>query len=306
MNETDALLIDSFANEVVAPQTNNISSVIYQLIPESFYYGLRKELTQSRLELLADLAKKIPAPNLYGQFFNDMHYLKTLELLLLSTEETKHRKFFLMNEVLPRLYLKDRMLDIGIGNGEVTSLLARSFKHLTIIDNSYEALDCIKDQTHISKINASILDIKLPASCYDLILLSHVLYYVDKVLWVNIAHQLFDSLRPGGILVVVLNGDRGKAEMINQFAGRNLDMGFFIQQCLKKLNAKVEIYSSPEIFKAKDLNTMLHIAGLHLFDAQTTASQNELTHYLNKNNKNESGGYEISIYQKFVIITKPS
>jgi hypothetical protein len=80
---------------------NNLSNTAAQssyeviLLDQNFYKGVRNTLSTANLKKLADFAKTIPEPDPYGTFRDEDHFVKTLELALNSTTETRHQGFFL-------------------------------------------------------------------------------------------------------------------------------------------------------------------------------------------------------------------
>lgn len=285
----------------------------YRVLGHEFYYGMRNEFTQDREALLIDIARKIQQPTVYGSYDNESHFLNSLDFFLKSTNETRHRGMFFLREILPQIKDKNYFIDVGFGNGILTKWVGSKFRNLLLVDSNSEAIanftshSCLskKHQT-INKIHDSILEIELAKNCFDLGLLSHVLYYVDEHKWIEATTRLYNAIKPGGILVVVLNGDQyGKINLIQHFNGRLIEIDKYVSNCIDVYqNATINLYKSVETMRSYDLLSMLHLAGFFLYDVGAKATSHELTEYLNTYCRDTKGCYEIQFPQKFIVIKK--
>jgi 2-polyprenyl-3-methyl-5-hydroxy-6-metoxy-1,4-benzoquinol methylase len=280
--------------------------VLTRFLTNNSYQDVENEITLERLKQLANDALLIREPILYGKFLNDEHYMKTLDLVLNSTLETKHRGTFYIKNILPRLARKNNLLDIGPGDGKLTSIIGMNFKQITAVDTCEIALRKTEEvisnlNAHVTKIQGSILEVDLPTNYYDLIMVSHVLYYVELSKWMEVAELCYNSLRPGGVMVIVLSGAKlGKADLMHHFSGRSIDIDSYVE----KFSYPVKIFISNESFYAYDLNTILHIAGFLLCDVNTYTTKKELINYLIENHQVDENLFKISTQQEFIVIEK--
>jgi SAM-dependent methyltransferase len=121
---------------------------------------------------------------IYGRFYNNTDYLIAVDALIASTYETEHRNYILFSNVLPKIKYTNNFLDIGVGNGDLTKFFGQYFSRISVVDTKAESLSNVPDflgsnNAAVLKIEDSILN-HPPAifnEKYDLILLSHVLYY---------------------------------------------------------------------------------------------------------------------------------
>lgn len=284
-------------------------------LDESFYRGIRDEVTPQRLSEMSLLAKNLQEPLFFGTYIDDSHYAMTLKLMLHSTEETRHRGAFLIRKILPMLQQKNNLLDIGSGDGQVMSWVGNHFKHVTAINTNkeeIEQLNCskklLKRNIHLNKIHGSILDKSLPRDFYDLTLLCHVLYYLPRNQWLKTVDLAYNATTNNGIIVIALSGDNlGKAELIKHYNGVFIDIGTIAKQCIDKFGGEnVHIFSSEELITTKDLNAMLHIAGFFLCDATASAEKKALMGYINANCKKNDNLFHMTTEQKFIVIQKAS
>ena len=281
----------------------------YIPLSNDFFIFNESTIPIEKIEQIALFSNSLKIPTLFGQFTNDSSYLETLHLLLNSSLETEHRYDFFERVITPVIKDCHHFLDVGPGTGELTKLFGKKFNEITAIDVSEKSLGFLKKENFgenkkLNKIQQSIVSVELPREHYNVAVISHVLYYIDPTQWVKIIHKLYDSVAPGGMLVVVLNGGLEKASLIKAFGGKELSLHDLVRCCARKFNTLIDFFVSKEVFYTLGIKPMLHIAGLHLFDGSTTATQQALTHYLDSNNKLRNNFYKLSIYQKFIIIYK--
>lgn len=294
-------------NPVSASQNSQNGRILVNFLDDDFYKDVKSEISYSNLLKLSKQSKRLEVPSLYGKFLNDRHYMETLDLILSSTDETIHRGLFYSKKILPHLEKVENLLDVGSGNGKITKMIGESFKEITLLDSCSMALDQVSTMLgdkRVLKINGSVCESRLPGNYYDLIMMSHVLYYVDPALWINATQKCYQSLRPGGVMVVVLSGAKlGKASLMQHFSGHSIDIESYTKACAREFGA-VEVFLSNEKFCSCDLPTMLHIAGFLLCDVNAYAKKEDLEDYLIQNHKKSDSSFEITTQQEFIVIRK--
>src|SRR5262249_36760393 len=83
-------------------------------------------------------------------------------------------------------------------------------------------------------IQSRILDAK-PAATADLVLCSHVLYYIDQSEWPAHAARMASWLAPEGTLLIVLQSHETDCmRMLEAFHGRRLDLSALAQEFAEK------------------------------------------------------------------------
>lgn len=298
----------SLENILVSYPESFVGSVEWRLVKESFYS--QQSIPEIEVKRLSDCSKRIPEPPLFGQFNDTTHYLETLDLLLALTLETSHRYEFFQKVVVPLLSGFSSMLDVGPGDGGLCHILSNDFEEIVALDANREPLRRVEDKLvgkdgKLIFVNKSIVDANLPRNHFNLVILSHILYYLDRSLWPRIIEKLFDSLSQGGVLVVVLNGGLGKRDMITHFGGMDFHLDHTIKDFLsKRTPAQVGFFSTKELYLTFGVSPMCHVAGLHLYDADIRVEKKRLIGYLEENSATGKGFYEMDIYQRFVVIKK--
>nr|WP_304364187.1 class I SAM-dependent methyltransferase [Methanocalculus taiwanensis] len=128
-----------------------------------------------------------------------------------------------IGDVIAGLPDRRRFLDVGAGGGDLTvpisqlfgetvvvepnPLQARAFRRrhpeFTVVEAGWESVDQEKD---------------LGGNVFDLILCSHVLYYIPTGDWDTLVYRMYKLLSPGGCLAIVLQSPLGEvADFFNRF-----------------------------------------------------------------------------------------
>jgi 2-polyprenyl-3-methyl-5-hydroxy-6-metoxy-1,4-benzoquinol methylase len=276
------------------------------VLDEDFYSSIRKEVTRNRLTYLSEESKNLVLPKIFGQFSSEEHYLKTVDLFIRATEETRNRGVFFLRNVLPHIQNYHAFLDVGPGNGNLTRWVGRKFKEITLIDPVPQVLDNIVPRsfpkgTVLKKICQPFLQAILTHSYFDLIVLSHVMYHFPQTKWISVVEKALHALKPHGMIAIVINSGLDRERLGNAFNGTTYPINHFVQQ-ITQLGKKVEFISSKESFYAEDLTTMLHICGLHLHDTGGYTNQSDLEEQINSNYLLTNNTYKMDVYQHFIMI----
>ena len=226
------------------------------------YFTHDFKITTKQMHEVAKESTKLTTPHRFGMFINDQHYLDSVDLLINSTTETQRRNILIEQEVLPSLTHFDNMLDIGVGNGELTEFVGQHFTNITIVDNSLDTLNKIHDNhtsgTKIDKILGSVLDVEIPNKQYDLILLSHVIYYINPELRNVLISKLYNLLNTDGIILIIFIEGGNRYEMTRHFGGTHFNFDNFTQYTLDSYK-NVNIIEFEETIQTNAIEPMLHI-----------------------------------------------
>lgn len=268
------------------------------------------ELNKENILKQDAFSKSLEIPHVFGTFNNDQHYLETLRFVLASTHETRNRVLFCVEKILPLIPNEGSLLDIGPGDGSLTKILAPHFKDITMVDTNYHALIRIQgllpSTINSKQIVGSILNVNLKPDQYHLAVLSHMLYYIEPRLWLEVIKSVYHSLKEQGVLIVIMGGDElGKSELIHHFGGDILGINPLAEQCALLFGTKnVSLYASDESFITYSQEGMLHILGFMLADANVRASKNDLNSYITQKLQKTTEHFEMTTRQKYIIIKK--
>jgi len=187
--------------------------------------------------------KKIIADS--QQFTEDLHrlcYEKSDEKQVLR-EKLQH--------YLDRKHFK-HAIDLGAGPGFVANILDEHASKLTLLDITPEYESILKEKYPQAEVKIkSLLDVDLSVG-YDLILLSHVLYYISEEIWFDLINQLYQQLPAGGMLIVC----HGACDKIRDIFSKT------------KVNAGNVAYRP-----TKEINAMMQKVGPHIKDYYLSNSQ---------------------------------
>lgn len=247
------------------------------------YFKKESTSAEERMAIAQNKSADIEPPELYGIFRNDQHYLDTLEVLASSTTEASHKEQ-IFEEVILNLSAYHNLLDIGVGIGDFTYKVASYFENTTIVDKSIEALNNVPNEINgkfIHKIEGSILDKSLDIyhTSYDMILLSHVLYYIPKDERIPLINDLHSLLTDSGVIVITFNDEGDRLSLGKHFG--SVDLGFSeLHSNLPNLYNSFSLYRVEEFFDGGGMYTMMHIAGISLNDYGVNATETDLSSFL--------------------------
>jgi SAM-dependent methyltransferase len=273
----------------------------------SNYFKTKKSLLVERIKKAN--TKSWPIGNVVGLFNNQSHYLQSVDLLRNSSLEAEHQYEVFKDKVLPKIKKYNKLLDIGIGNGEVSKFFGLHFQNITAIDTSSESLDLLPTyhwtfNSTITKIEGDILA-AIPSlhknnEKYDLILLSHVLYYIPSFLRPQLVNNLAMLLEPYGKLVITYNDGNDRSFITDYFGGKGFSFSLF-ENYVNKRFTNGEHITFQEKMCALTAETMLHILGVCLYDANTHVETEKLQELL-RNFHTTNNEYEVSMTTHVLIL----
>ncbi len=212
-----------------------------------------------------------------------------------------------LNRLVQTLPSRRVFIDIGAGNGKVTSWFMGSFNH-TIATEPNESLraELKKNCPQIEVLPARILDLQIPASG-DLVLCSHVLYYIAGAEWMANLERLASFLSPDGVLVVVVQHHGSDCmQMLEHFFGRRFDLAALARtfQGEKGDHYEIRIETVPAHVTTSDLASAYTIAEfmLNLLPIEDPPAKTELERYVQTNFSCPQGSYHFSCDQDFLHI----
>jgi 2-polyprenyl-3-methyl-5-hydroxy-6-metoxy-1,4-benzoquinol methylase len=276
---------------------------IIHLGPTYFIGGY--EISKARMDEVTRKAKSLPRDDKFGNFIDAQHYLDAVDLLLASTLEAEHRNEILERSILPSLRSFNSMLDIGVGNGQLTKFIGQYYNNITVVDNSEDALNNVADYhskngSKVDKIYGSVLDVEIPYKSYDMIVLSHVIYYIDPAERSILIDKLYNLLSDNGVILIVFNEGGNRYQLTNEFDGTHFEFSGLISDVSKNY-PETTIIEFDESIQTNSIESALQIAGVCLKDASTTASEYDLIEYLRSKHYDDNM-YTINMVQKIILI----
>jgi SAM-dependent methyltransferase len=147
-------------------------------------------------------------------------YKNAFQVFLAHTDEKKQIHRWL-SELVAALPARNVFIDAGAGNGQLTGRLQPSFKHTIAIEPSPALRTAIDTNCPRADVVAAPILSAEPSRLADLVLCSHVLYYIPEHEWLQHLERLASWLSPTGVLAVVMQShDCDCTELLCQFTGK--------------------------------------------------------------------------------------
>ncbi|MHB8164255.1 MAG: class I SAM-dependent methyltransferase [Methanoregula sp.] len=206
-------------------------------------------------------------------------------------------------ETLPR---RERFLDIGAGGGHLTIPIARQFEMTTIVEPNPRQAEIFQRRCPDFRIcNEYWKDIDLGDERFDLILCSHVLYYIPEGSWMQTVEKMYRHLSPGGCLIIVMQSPLGEvADFFNTFTTYDVPILDLTRDviALYSDDAVQLQYFQNEIY-ADSLDDVVEIGLFLLLDQRFTARKKEIADYFRMHHT-VNGGYLIRQDEILLVIRK--
>lgn len=136
-------------------------------------------------------------------------YRKLFAMYCQHTNEYQKIAIYLEHLMKSRNLRRNAFLDVGAGSGTLTFSIGRYFGHVVAIEPNPLFCHDLKTKAttygkQIHLVRGFWPSLDLGEECYDLVLCTHVFYYIDVNLWGKSIRQMLSYLNPGGSLVVIL------------------------------------------------------------------------------------------------------
>jgi SAM-dependent methyltransferase len=198
-------------------------------------------------------------------------------------------------------------IDAGAGTGQVTAWLVEQFDHTIAIEPNPSLNAELRQTCPSAKVlPATILEAE-PAVAGDLILCSHVLYYVDRSAWPETVSRMASWLGPEGVLVIVLqNHETDCMRMLEAFLGQRFDLTALAREfeANQARQYRVERQLVSAHVTTPDLASACVIAEfmLNLLPMPNPPERRALEEYLHAHFAVPGGGFRFSCHQDFLMI----
>jgi trans-aconitate methyltransferase len=235
-------------------------------------------------------------------------YHQAFRIFLDHTDQKVNARAWL-DGLLERLPSRRVFVDAGAGNGQVTSWFVDKFERTIAIEpNPSLAAELRQRCPTAAIVPDTILDAQ-PDSPADLVLCSHVLYYIDGRDWQPCLCRMGSWLAKDGVLVVIVqNHETDCMRMLDAFLGRRFDLAAigaqFEQAYGHEYNVERELV--PSQITAADLPTACTIAEfmLNLLPMQQPPARHAVEDYVRTKFANPAGGFRFSCHQDFLVIRR--
>ncbi len=232
-------------------------------------------------------------------------YRKAFKVFLEHTDQKVNLLEWLENflSALPR---RQQFIDAGAGTGQLTSWVAHYFESTVAIEPStFLRREFRKNFPDCPLLSGFITEARPPAA--DMVLCSHVFYYITPARWMINLEALVSWLKPGGVALVILqNGQTDCNRMIDHFLGKHLDLMLlgdrFQKKCKKDFSVKLGTVKAHITLPDLDATYLVAEFMLNLRPMENPPSRKELEAYILKNFAAPQGGYRFSCHQDILQI----
>jgi SAM-dependent methyltransferase len=248
--------------------------------------------------------KDMPRVHVYDS--QSVAYHDAFQTFLDHTDQKVNARHWL-DGLVQSLPARRVFIDAGAGNGQVTAWFLDQFERTIAIEPSPSlSADLRRTCPKAEVLPVRILDAQ-PAAQGDLVLCSHVLYYIDQSQWRAHAARMASWLAPGGALVIVLqNHETDCMRMLKTFLGHRFDLAALAAEFESEHGEqyRAERHLVGAHVTAPDLGTGYVIAEfmLNLLPMPEPPPRAALEEYLTKHFALPAGGIRFSCHQDFVVI----
>ena len=214
-----------------------------------------------------------------------------------------------LTALIDRLPSRGVVIDAGAGNGKVTAWFTDRFRHTIAIEPNASLRRELEGACPTAEvIPEKILDAKISTAA-DLILCSHVFYYIDAAEWLATLKRLASWLSSAGVLVLVIqNHATDCMRMLDHFFGQRFLVSSmarqFEQQCggvyqvlLETIPAHVETSDFPSAYAIAEFM-------LNLLPMSDPPARHALEEYVRAQFHRSDGSFRFSCNQDFVQIRR--
>jgi hypothetical protein len=235
-------------------------------------------------------------------------YHEAFQVFLDHTDQ-KLKAQKVLSDLIDGLPSRGVFIDAGAGNGMVTSWFTKRFARTIAIEPNASLRHDLERTCPTAKIiPEQILNTEIDASG-DLILCSHVFYYVDSSEWMQTLARLASWLAPRGLLVLLVqNHETDCMHMLNHFFGKRFLVSSLAQQfeTARPGSHAVQIDTTPAWIATRDFRSAYVIAEfmLNLLPISQPPARRALENYVREHFERSDGSFRFSCDQDFIQIRK--
>lgn len=233
-------------------------------------------------------------------------YHRAFDVFLANTDQKAKAREWL-SRLVDGLSSRQVFVDAGAGNGKVTAWFLGDFQRTIAIEPNPSLCDELRRSCPTAEVfPQKIMDAE-PSALADLVLCSHILFYINTAEWMTNLEKLVSWLAPTGVLVVVVqNHHTDCMRMLKHFFGYGFDLPELASrfEALRGSQYRVDIETVPAQVATPDFDSAFIIAEfmLNLLPIQNPPSCQSLEEYVRKHLVSLEGGFRFSCDQDFLTI----
>ena len=200
-------------------------------------------------------------------------------------------------------------IDAGAGEGQVTSWVAPQFAKTTAIEPNPYLCKKFRETCPEIALLAETITQATPPEPANLILCSHVFYYINRDDWMENLERLVSWLAPEGVVLVVLqNHQTDCMRMLQHFLGKRFDLSAlgktFQDQTGQQYQVNIETVQAH--ISTSDFSSAYTVAEfmLNLLPIHNPPTREAFENYITHHFQDQAGGYRFSCHQDFLKIQR--
>ena len=235
-------------------------------------------------------------------------YRIAFETFLQNTDQKRNARAWL-DAFIAHLPHTDRFIDAGAGTGQLTSWLATKFtKTIAVEPNPYLCTQFRLSCPDIELFQQPIGQVTLPA-LVDLVLCSHVFYYIPFEEWLEDLERMAAWLKPGGVVLILLqNPETDCMRMLRHFLGQRFDLWSLMEQFKNRHgnDYHVTLDTVPAHIQTLNFRAAYIVAEfmLNLLPIPNPPPQKAVEEYVSQFFVDSQNGYRFSCHQDFFQIQR--
>lgn len=235
-------------------------------------------------------------------------YQDAFQVFLAHTDQ-KIRTRDWLNRLVETLPSRKVFIDAGAGNGKVTSWYVDEFERTTAIEPNPFLCEELRETCPTAQVIPEAILEAQPESPGNLVLCSHVLYYIDPLERIRHMEKLASWTGPGGILVVIVqNHDTDCMRMLDHFLGLRFNMSELAATLRDVFGDRYSLDMAliPARVRTKDIDAAYTVAEfmLNLLPLSRVPDRRAVAAYVEEHFANSSGGYDFSCDQDCLLVRR--
>jgi len=233
-------------------------------------------------------------------------YKQAFQVFLNHTDQKRNAKRWLQ-QIVNAMPTRQVFIDAGAGNGAVTSAFADAFARTIAIEPNVHLLSQLQQAIpHAEAIGEPILKAK-PAAKGDLVLCSHILYYIRPEEWLAQLECLVSWMSPTGVTVVILqNRETGCMNMVHHFLNHRFELRHVADLFQQKYGDRYDmtVTLDPAHVETHDFASAYTVAEfmLNLLPMPHPPRRRDLETYISTHFAGVNGSYRLPVHQDFLQI----
>jgi hypothetical protein len=233
-------------------------------------------------------------------------YKEAFQIFLDHTDQKRNARRWLQQAVVG-LSAHRVFIDAGAGNGEMTKSFASAFHRTIAIEPNVYLLKQLQQAVpSVEAIGLPILEAQ-PTAKGDLVLCSHMLYYISPGEWLAHLERLVSWMSPTGVTIVVLqHRESGCMNMVHHFIGHRFELRRTADAFQTKHGDRYELVTTrdPAHVETPDLSKACAVAEfmLNLVEITCVPTRQDVEVYVETNFRTNDGRYRIPVDQDFLAI----